>query len=91
MCQLNRLPESYCYGTFIERVLSDKYNEVIDIAQVFVTLERLVKKGYIKSKKIKSPLGRNQMVKVYTMTTVGRVAFNEACSFYKMVVSEIGG
>ncbi|MGE3918975.1 MAG: PadR family transcriptional regulator [Hyphomicrobiaceae bacterium] len=84
MCQLAKLPKEERYGAIIERELTDQFNETIDLAQVYVALQRLVDKKLIDGKETQAPTGNHQVV-VYTLKPLGREALRHAAAFYKML------
>ena len=85
MATLAKLPKEHCYGAVLERVLSDQYGELIDLAQVYVTLVRLRERGLLSDKQQLAPTGTQHTVTVYAVTPAGREALAHAASFYKML------
>ena len=88
MSTLSRLPKEHCYGAVLEQQLSEKYNEVIDLAQVYVALQRLAKAQFVKGKDQIAPTGHNHPVVVYTITPQGWEALEHATQFYKMLAAD---
>jgi DNA-binding PadR family transcriptional regulator len=87
MCTLTGLPKEHCYGSVLEHHLSDQYGEMIDLAQVYVSLQRLVEKGFIVGTEQTAPTGFKHTVVVYTVTAKGREALTHAAHFYKMLAA----
>lgn len=89
MCTLYQLPLEHRYGAVLERHLSDQYGELIDLAQVYVALQRLAKedKGFIKGTEVTAPTGYNHSVIVYEITDRGKEALAHAALFYKMLAA----
>lgn len=87
MCTLMRLPAKQCYGAVLEQDLSEQYGEMIDLAQVYVSLQRLAEKEFIIGNDQKAPTGYNHTVVVYRITASGREALAAAARFYKMLAA----
>jgi DNA-binding PadR family transcriptional regulator len=85
MRTVNRLPKQLRYGAVLEQELSEKYGEMIDLAQVYVALQRLVDKGFITGQEAPTPTGYKHKVVVYSITPAGREALRHARSFYEML------
>lgn len=91
MCTLHGLPKDHCYGSVLEHHLSDQYGEMIDLAQVYVALQRLVEKKLITGTEQTAPTGYKHSVVVYTITPLGREALAYAARFYKMLAEAAPG
>lgn len=85
MCVLHRLPKRQRYGAILEQELSNHYRELIDLAQVYVALQRLVEKKLLESEMSKPITGTNHNVVVYTLTPAGRKELEQAARFYRML------
>lgn len=86
MCTLDRLPQKLRYGAVLEKELSQQYGELIDLAQVYVGLQRLRDKKLItEGKEQLAASGTKHTVFVYSITPAGREALAHAASFYRML------
>lgn len=86
LCTINKLPRELRYGAILEKDLSEQYGGMIDLAQIYVGLQRLVEKKFItEGKEQQAPTGTKHTVIVYDITKAGREALTYAANFYKML------
>lgn len=82
---LRKLPPAHRYGAAIEEHLSARIKQLVDLAQVYVTLKRLEGKQLIAAKEMPAPSGSAHTVVCYTITAKGNHAFTEAIPLYRQV------
>jgi DNA-binding PadR family transcriptional regulator len=92
LCAVKKMPANDCYGSRIEEFISAKLGELVDQAQVYVTLQRLEKQDFVRGKSGTRP-SRSSSTKSkpkgsvtnYTITESGEIAMGKAAIFYQRV------
>ncbi len=87
MSTIERLQPEHRYGAEIDRILNEKFGELTDVTATYVTLLRLVGKGYLKGKDVLAPTGFKHVVTTYTLTPDGKAALQLASDYYKMLAA----
>jgi DNA-binding PadR family transcriptional regulator len=82
---VEKVPERECYGLRIEEQVSEYLREIVDLAQVYVTLKRLEAKGLIIGKQAPAPNDTGHTVTLYRLTHEGKQALSAASIFYERV------
>jgi DNA-binding PadR family transcriptional regulator len=85
MRALQTLPARDCYGVKIEEHITEHLDEVVDLAQIYITLRRLQQRQFVTSKQAPSPASPGHVVTVYKLTRAGAQAISASTAFYRKV------
>jgi DNA-binding PadR family transcriptional regulator len=90
LCAIRKLPAADRYGLMIEDHVSRHLGQLVDLAQVYVSIRRLEKQKLITGKLSKTKRETGHKVTLYTLTAEGKKALGIGRQFYERVHAASG-